>query len=388
MFMKRLSVLGSTGSIGRTTLKIAENFPGRFQVVSLAAKSNVTLLAEQIQRFRPLLAVVYDQQHAERLKQILPEYFPVEILFGQKGYLEAASLNETDMVVAAIVGSAGLLPTIEAIGAKKDIALANKETLVMAGDLVMKEARRAGIKIFPVDSEHSAIFQCFQGQRRQDFEKIILTASGGPFLHRAKEDFDNIGVEDALSHPTWQMGHKITVDSATLMNKGLEIIEARWLFDVDQEQIQVVIHPQSIIHSMVAYRDGSVIAQMSNPDMTGAIAYALSYPERLDTRAVPLNLSEIGSLTFFEPDLEKFPCLELAMRACRIGGTLPAVLNAANEKAVEAFLERKLKFNNIPRVIESVINQHQAVSSPGLEEILQADLWAKTTARDLINRQQ
>lgn len=384
--MKRLSVLGSTGSIGLNTLKIVENFPEQFQIVCLAAKTNVKCLAEQIKRFKPQVAVVHDQNHAERLKQIISEYFPVEVLFGPDGYLKAASHQDVDTVVTAVVGSAGLLPTIEAIEAGKNIALANKETLVMAGGLVMKKARDAGVKILPVDSEHSAIFQCLEGHRQEDFDKIILTASGGPFLNRPISEFDSITIEDALNHPTWQMGKKISIDSATLMNKGLEIIEARWLFDVPQEHIQVVVHPQSIIHSMVSYRDGSVIAQMSTPNMTGAIAYALSYPERLDINASPLNLTDLGSLTFFEPDLEKFPCLVLAMNACRIGGTLPAVLNAANEKAVEAFLEKRLRFKHIPFVIEKVMDQHEVVSSPNLEEILKADYWAGNTARSEINK--
>lgn len=382
--MKRLSVLGSTGSIGRNTLKIAEKFPNRFQIVALTAKKNITLLAEQIKQFNPPLAVVYDKNQAESLKEIISPNGPVEILYGINGYLEAASHQDVDTVVMAVVGSAGLLPTLAAIEAGKDIALANKEALVMGGDLVMKKAREYGTKIFPVDSEHSAVFQCLEGHGKADLKKIVLTASGGPFLNRQKSEFDRISVEDALNHPTWQMGKKISIDSATLMNKGLEIIEARWLFNVAQENIQVLVHPQSIVHSMVAYRDGSVIAQMSNPDMIGAIAYALSYPERLDIGTTPLNLSSIGTLTFFDPDLEKFPCLTLAMDACRTGATMPAVLNAANEIAVEAFLEKKVNFNQIPIIIEKVMHQHKINAAPNLEEILQADQWARTFARQAI----
>lgn len=383
--MKRLSVLGSTGSIGCNTLKIVQKFPDRFQIVSLAAKTNVALLAQQIEQFKPNLAVMYDKKHAELLRQAIPKKQPVQILFGHEGYLKAASQNDADIVVTAFVGAAGLLPTLEAIEAGKHIALANKETLVMAGELVMKKALDSGINILPVDSEHSAIFQCLEGHRKTDLKKIFLTASGGPFLNWPKSDFERITPEDALNHPTWQMGKKITIDSATLMNKGLEIIEAKWLFDVTPEQIQVIVHPQSIIHSLVSYCDGSIIAQLSKPDMTGAIAYALSYPERLDMDNSFLSLPGIGSLTFSEPDLDKFPCLALAMEACRIGGTLPAVMNAANEKAVGFFLENMISFIQIPKLIEKVMNQHQVIPSPGLDEILQSDQWARNTAEHVMN---
>lgn len=341
-------------------------------------------MAQQIEQFKPDLAVMYDQEHAEQLRKAVPRNQPVEILYGQEGYLKAASQNDADMVVMALVGAAGLLPTLEAIDAGKHIALANKETLVMAGELVMEKALNAGINIFPVDSEHSAIFQCLEGHRKIDLKKILLTASGGPFLNWPKSDFCRIKPKDALNHPTWQMGKKITIDSATLMNKGLEIIEAKWLFDVPPEQIQVVIHPQSIIHSLVAYCDGSIIAQLSKPDMTGAIAYALSYPERLDLGNSFLNLPSLNALTFYEPDLEKFPCLSLAMEACRTGGTLPAVLNATNEKAVDFFLENKIGFVQIPQLIEKVMNQHQLTPSPGLNEIMKSDQWARLTAEKFI----
>jgi len=378
--MKRLSVLGSTGSIGCNTLKIVSQFPDRFQIASLAAKTNVALMAQQIEQFKPNLAVMYDKKVAEQLRQAIPKKQKIEILFGHDGYLKAASQNDADTVVIAVVGSAGLLPTLEAIDAGKHIALANKETLVMAGELVMKKALDAGINIFPIDSEHSAIFQCLEGHRKTDLKKILLTASGGPFLNWPKSDFERITPEDALKHPTWQMGKKITIDSATLMNKGLEIIEAKWLFDVAPDQIHVIVHPQSIVHSLVAYCDGSIIAQLSKPDMIGAIAYALSYPERLKMGNSLLNLTSLGSLTFAEPDLDKFPCLCLAMDACRIGGTSPAVMNAANEKAVGFFLENKIRFIQIPQIIEKVMKQHQVIPSPGLDEILQSDQWARITA--------
>jgi 1-deoxy-D-xylulose-5-phosphate reductoisomerase len=385
--MKRLSVLGSTGSIGCNTLKLVKNFPDRFQVVSLAAKTNVTLMARQVAQFKPKLAVMYDKKHAEQLRQAVSSKQQVEILSGHEGYLKAASQNDADIVVIAFVGAAGLLPTLAAIDAKKHIALANKETLVMAGELVMEKALYAGVNIFPIDSEHSAIFQCLEGHCKTDLNHILLTASGGPFLNRPKSEFKWITPEDALNHPTWQMGKKITIDSATLMNKGLEIIEAKWLFDVSPDQIQVVVHPQSIVHSMVAYCDGSIIAQLSKPDMIGAIAYALSYPERLKFDNSMLDLPGLGSLTFSSPDLEKFPCLSLAMEACRIGGTLPSVLNAANEKAVGFFLENKIRFIQIPQIIEKVMNQHQVIPSPGLEEILDSDQWARNAAEEAMDKQ-
>ncbi len=382
--MKRISVLGSTGSIGRNTLKIAEKFPDRFTIVSLAAKTNVELLATQIRSFSPVLAAVVDKEHAEKLKRLLPKNSRVEILYGPEGCAEAAAIQEADTVVTAVVGAAGLMPTLKAIEAGKNIALANKETLVMAGELVMKKAEEAGVAILPVDSEHSAIFQCLSGQRKEDFHTILLTASGGPFFNLPKSEFDRVTLEDALNHPTWQMGPKITIDSATLMNKGLELIEAKWLFDVSPDRIRVVVHPQSIVHSMVAYKDGSIIAQMSIPDMRGAIAYALSYPERLNIGLSIPDFSGLNGLTFADPDLEKFPCLSLAMKACRIGGTMPAVLNAANEIAVENLLRKKIKFVQIPRIVEKVVDSHQPAFAPGLDEILAADMWARSRADEEI----
>jgi len=290
-------------------------------------------------------------------------------------------LPSADIVLTAVVGAAGLAPTLAAIDAGKDIALANKETLVMAGDIVMKRAAQQGVKILPVDSEHSAIFQCLSGQRREDFEKILLTASGGPFVNKPIEEFAQITPEQALKHPNWQMGRKITIDSATLMNKGLEVIEAKHLFAVSQEQIEVVVHPQSIIHSMVAFKDGSVIAQLGIPDMKGAIAYALSYPERLALNQPLPDFAKIGSFTFQSPDTKKFPCLALAFEACKIGGTLPAVMNAANEIAVDAFLNKELSFMQIPEIIKKTMDKHQIIAHPEMDEIIEADRWARETFR-------
>ena len=382
--MKVLSILGSTGSIGRSTLKIAEKFPRLFTVKTLTAKTNIELLSKQIHFFRPELVAVFDQKHAEALKKLLPQSSSCKIVYGSKGYLEAAVYEKVDMVVAAMVGAAGLLPTLGAIEAGKDIALANKETLVMAGEIVMERAFQKKIKILPVDSEHSAIFQCLMGQRKEDLSKILLTASGGPFLNTPANAFSEITVQKALKHPTWQMGKKISIDSATLMNKGLEVIEARHLFDVSEKKIEVIIHPQSVIHSMVSYKDGAVIAQLGIPDMKGAIAFALSFPYRLDLNQASPDFSRIGSLTFNEPDYQKFPCLALAYKACAAGGTLPAVLNAANEIAVAAFLENKLSFTGIPEIIEKTMEQHTLINGPTLDDILESDKWARQTAFEKI----
>ncbi|MEZ4526135.1 MAG: 1-deoxy-D-xylulose-5-phosphate reductoisomerase [Desulfobacterales bacterium] len=298
--------------------------------------------------------------------------------------MRAAAHEKADTVIAAMMGAAGLKPTLAAIDAGKQIALANKETLVMAGKIVMKRAKEKGVRILPVDSEHSAIFQCLSGQSREDLDRILLTASGGPFRNTPKDAFSSISPEQALKHPNWNMGRKITIDSATLMNKGLEVIEARWLFDVPYDRIQVVVHPQSIVHSMVAYRDGSVLAQLGVPDMKGAIAYALSFPERLPIGQPIPDFAGLQNLTFYEPDREKFPCLKLAFRACERGGTLPAVLNAANEVAVEAFLEKKILFTAIPLLIQEIMDRHTVTEKPGLDDIFAADQWARETAGELI----
>jgi len=378
--MKRLSILGSTGSIGCKAMEIAEEFSDQFAVKAIAAKNNTALLAGQIQRFSPEIAVVFDEERAQELKKRLPLKTGVEILYGDEGYKAAATLDSVDMVVAAMVGAAGLIPTIAAIDAGKNIALANKETLVMAGKIVMQRAADRGVKILPIDSEHSAIFQCMEGNRREDLDKIILTGSGGPFLNRQANEFANIRVEDALNHPVWKMGKKISIDSATLMNKGLEVIEARNLFNVSEHLIEVVIHPQSVIHSMVAFKDGSVIAQLGIPDMKGAIAYALSFPERLQLKQPLPDFADLEALTFEPPDFEKFPCLALAYKACNTGETCPAVLNAANEVAVQAFLNQRISFVNIPTVIRKTMERHTAVLDPTLSDILEADLWARVQA--------
>jgi 1-deoxy-D-xylulose-5-phosphate reductoisomerase len=382
--MKHISILGSTGSIGRNTLKIVEMFPQRFSVKALAAKTNTDLLAKQIEQFAPEVAVVYDPDCKKRLKQALAPGTRVDILCDDEGYRAAATADGVDIVVTAVVGAAGLMPTLAAIEAGKTIALANKETLVMAGEIVTRKAEHKGVQILPVDSEHSAIFQCLQGHRKSDLAKILLTASGGPFLNLPVSQFSNISTAQALNHPNWDMGPKITIDSATLMNKGLEVLEAKSLFDVSEDMIEVLIHPQSVIHSMVAYQDGSVIAQLGIPDMKGAIAYALSYPERLPLNQPLPDFSDGRGLTFQKPDLEKFPCLALAFKACKVGKTMPAVLNAANEVAVNAFLKEEISFNDIARVVSWTMDAHTVAANPDLGDIIDADRYARKKAADLI----
>ena len=385
--MKRLTVLGSTGSIGRNTLNIVGMFPDRFQIKALAAKSQIDLLAEQVRQFHPEAVVVYNETIADGLKTLLDDSIPVEILHGSEGYEAAAARPDVNMIVAAMMGAAGLKPTLAAIDTGKDIALANKETLVMAGDIVMAAARAKNVAILPVDSEHSAIFQCLSGQRKQDLDKIFLTASGGPFRQTPSEELAGVTPERALDHPNWSMGNKITIDSATLMNKGLEVLEAKSLFDVDTGQIEVVVHPQSIIHSMVAYTDGSVIAQLGIPDMKGAIAYALSYPERMPIQQPLPDFTGGPDLTFEAPDMDRFPCLALAFEACKTGKTLPAVLNAANEVVVEAFLSGDIGFLQIPEIIRNVMSAHTPETDPTLQQILDADQWARSEAGRHLPRQ-
>jgi len=382
--LKNLSILGSTGSIGQSTLDVVARFPDRFKIRALAARRSVERLAEQCRRYRPEAAAVIDAEAADALQRLLGPNSGVEILYGDEGYRSAATLASIDTVVGAMMGAAGLKPTLAAIEAEKDIALANKETLVVAGAIVMQAAARKGVRIAPVDSEHSAIFQCLSGQRRQDLSRILLTASGGPFLRTPASEFAEITAEKALKHPNWQMGSKISVDSATLMNKGLEVIEACHLFDVSSEKIEVVIHPQSIVHSMVSFVDGSVIAQLGMPDMKGAIAYALSYPERLDIGLSAPDFFELGTLGFERPDIERFPCLELAFAAVRRGGTMPAVLNAANEIAVEAFLAGRAGFTEIPVVVEKVMDRVPHTENPELDALLEADAEAREEARCLV----
>lgn len=378
--MKNLTILGSTGSIGTNALGIVAQFPERFSVKVLTAAHNISKLAQQIEQFRPELVAVFDETGAAGLERMLSGNTRVKIVYGTSGYRTAAAHGSSDMVLTAMVGAAGLMPTIAAIEAGKDIALANKETLVMAGELVMQLAKKNGVGILPVDSEHSAIFQCLMGQRASDLNLLLITASGGPFMNMPAKSFSNVRPEAALNHPNWQMGPKITVDSATLMNKGLEVIEARHLFQVEMERIRVVVHPQSIIHSMVSFRDGSILAQLGIPDMKGAIAFALSFPERLPLAQPLPDFAHIGSFTFKEPDMQKFSCLGLAMKAGKTGGTLPAVLNAANEVAVHAFLENRLSFDRIPPVIEQTLAKHTNQPAPSLEDILAADQWGRKTA--------
>jgi 1-deoxy-D-xylulose-5-phosphate reductoisomerase len=384
MAQRRLSILGSTGSIGCNALRVVRQFPERFAVTALAAKRNVALLAEQVRLFAPEAAAVFDEAAAGELKALLPAACRTRVLHGDSGYAAVGAWDSAEVTLSAMVGGAGLRPTLAAIDAGKTIALANKETLVMAGALVTARAARRGVRILPVDSEHSAIFQCLQGQRREDLDRILLTASGGPFLDRPVAEFNRITPAEALRHPNWAMGAKITIDSATLMNKGLEVIEATWLFGVPQERVQVVVHPQSIVHSMVAFRDGVVMAQMGTPDMKPAIAYALSFPERLDLRQPLPDFPGGITLAFRDVDRSKFPCLQLAEDACRRGGTLPAVLNAANEVAVEAFLTERIGFTAIARIVESAMQAHAVQDSPGLDEVVDADQWARRRAGELV----
>jgi len=383
--MKKIVLLGSTGSIGANALQLAADFPDRFQVVGLTAGSNNDKLLAQIRRFRPRSAALADEAAADRLRRQCrsrPDLrgLKIEILSGMDGLVRVATLDEADIVVSAIVGSAGLVPTLEAIRAKKTIALANKEPLVMAGPIVQQEARRQGVAILPVDSEHSAIFQSMSGQRRSDVRRLILTASGGPLIDLPLAKRRTIKPVQALKHPTWRMGAKITIDSATLMNKGLEVIEARWLFDIPPDRIDVVIHRQSIVHSMVEYRDGSVIAQMGIPDMRGPLAYALNYPERLPLGLPSLDLTKVKSLTFEPPDLKKFPCLGYAREALETGGTMPAVLNAANEVAVGAYLSGRIGFLEIARLIRKTMDGHVPQAAKSLEDVLEADRWGRERA--------
>ena len=386
--MKYLTILGSTGSIGVNTLNVVRGNSHRYKVLALAAGANAELLRDQIIEFEPHLVAVQDEITAARLQKLLPGSSQPEILFGTDGYRKVAAARDTDMVVSALAGAAGLLPTWEAIAAGKDIALANKEVMVMAGELVMEKVRTAGSKILPVDSEHSAIFQCLLGHRRQDVKRIILTASGGPFLRLPPEELVNVTAAQALNHPNWRMGKKISIDSATMMNKGLEVIEARWLFDIDFTNIHVYIHPQSIVHSLVEYLDGCILAQLGTADMKTPISYALSFPERLDALGPSLDLLSFKNLEFIAPDFDKFPSIQLAYQAGKQGGTMPAVLSAANELAVQAFLEGKIRFTQIFRIIEETLSLHSfKETNLTITDILTADLWARETCQEVINMQ-
>ena len=371
--MKKITILGSTGSIGTQTLDVVRKNRDKFEVVAISANSSIDLLLEQILEFNPKYVAVYNEESASKLKNMIPSNIDIEVLSSMEGLVKICELEEVDIVLTAVVGMIGLMPTMAAIKVKKTIALANKETLVTAGEIVMKEAKKNNVTILPVDSEHSAIFQCLNGERKKDIEKIILTASGGPFRGKNKEELINVTKDQALKHPNWDMGRKISIDSSTPMNKGLEVIEAKWLFDVDVEDIDVVVHPQSIIHSMVSFKDSSVMAQLGCPDMRLPIEYALTYPERSKTDFERLDLAKIATLTFENPDMETFPCLELAFKALKLGGTYPAVLNSANEFLVNEFLNDKIGFYDIPYYIERSLQQHNNRSNPTLEDILEVD---------------
>src|SRR5579885_269134 len=382
--MKPIAILGSTGSVGVTTLDVVGRFADRFRVVAMAAGRNLELLAEQVRRFRPELVSVASPELARELAgRLAPER--VEIVHGADGAIAVATHPEARLVVSALVGAQGLRPTLAANAASKDIAFANKEVLVVAGELVIHAVSANGVRLLPVDSEHNAIFQCLEGRDRATLKRIILTASGGPFRELDLERFATITVADALRHPTWQMGSKITIDSATMMNKGLEVIEARWLFGLDSSQISVIIHPQSIVHSMVEMIDGSVLAEMAIPDMAIPIAYALAFPERLPIDQLrPLALAECGALTFEQPDFGRFPCLRLAYEALGAGGTMPACLNAANEELVAGFLAGRIRFVEIPRHIETVMGRHHGGPARTLEDVLETDGWARAATRELM----
>ncbi|MGH7825251.1 MAG: 1-deoxy-D-xylulose-5-phosphate reductoisomerase [Candidatus Binatia bacterium] len=382
--MRSIALLGSTGSIGLSTLDLVRRFPERFKICGMVAGRNVKRLASQIKDFSPRCVSIKNEEDVPRLRRLLGNR-RIEILWGEKGAIAVATASEVDVVLAAIVGGAGLVPTLTAVYAGKEIALANKEALVMAGEIFVRAAREKSIRLLPVDSEHSAIFQCLQGNRREEVDRIILTASGGPFLRTPLSRLDKVTVEQALKHPNWKMGRKITIDSATMMNKGLEVVEARWEFDMEPRRIEVVIHPQSVVHSMVRYQDGSIIAQLGIPDMRIPIAYALAYPHRLNGGWKPLNLTQHGELNFLPVEKKRYPALSLAYQALKEGGTMAAVLNAANEVAVDAFLERRIGFRDIHRIIEKTMNSHSASPPKEIEAILEVDRWARGKAQSLIH---
>src|SRR2546425_6071547 len=381
MKRKRVVVLGATGSIGESALKVARDIPERVEIVGLAANSNAQKLAEAANEIRPEAVCLVEESKIDILQKAL-EYKP-RIFAGEVGLREIACLTNAEMVLVAIVGTAGLRPALAAIEAGKDLAVASKEILVMAGEIVMREARENGVHVLPVDSEHNAIFQCLDG-RSSEVRRIILTASGGPFRETPANEFINLTAEQALKHPTWNMGPKITIDSATLFNKGLEMIEAHWLFGVEMKHVEVVIHPQSIVHSMVEFADGSMLAQLSDSDMCFPIQYAVTWPDRVPNTLPPLDFSTLSKLEFFPPRYEDFPAMNLARRAGETGGTLPAVMNAANEIAVAVFLNRQVRFPDIWRIVEEVMNRHAPVAHPDLDAILQADQWARNEAQGCV----
>ncbi len=383
--VKRISILGSTGSVGRGVLDVISRSQGAYGVVGLAAGQNVRLLVEQIRTFRPRIVAVMSQDLAEEVRSLCGASAP-EVVFGKEGYTAVASMEEAHMVVSAMVGAAGLVPTLAAIEAGKAVALANKETLVAAGPFVMERVRKKGVALLPVDSEHSAIFQCLAGNRASDVSRILLTASGGPFREKGRFDLERVTPEEAVRHPNWTMGPKITVDSATLMNKGLELIEASHLFHIPVDRIEILVHPESIVHSLVEFRDGSVMAQLGVPDMRIPIACALSWPERMDLPAIPrIDLVSVGRLTFEPPDRERFPCLGLAYGAAQVGGTATTALNAANEVAVEAFLRKRIGFTAIARVVEDCLDGFPVEAIDDLDTVLRADALARLRAEHAVH---
>ncbi|HON08306.1 MAG TPA: 1-deoxy-D-xylulose-5-phosphate reductoisomerase [Verrucomicrobiota bacterium] len=379
--MKNVVLLGSTGSIGKSTIKVVQDLSDRLRIVGLAAGNNASLLLEQTKLLKPTAISIKDEKNEKELRKTLGS--STLVYSGDEGLLQLATMPEADIVLIAIVGTSGLKPALAALRAGKDIAVASKEILVMAGEIVMEEARKQGRRVLTVDSEHSAIFQCLEGRPHNSIRKLWLTASGGPFRKTPAEKFANITLEEALKHPSWNMGKKITIDSATLFNKGLEMIEARWLFDVEIDRVGVVVHPQSIVHSLVEFIDGSILAQLSTPDMCLPIQYALTYPERIESHRVQTNLAKIASLSFEEPDENRFPALSIARKAAKIGGTMPAVLNAANEIAVEAFCQRKIRFIDIPKIVAETMESHKPILHPELKDILSADDWARQKAQSL-----
>jgi len=386
--MKKISIIGSTGSIGRQSLDVVRSNTDKFKVTAISGNENTELLFEQAREFMPELVAIYSEKHALEFNEKIrrdPELRGIEIMTGLEGLKAVAAHSDSSMLITAVVGMIGLVPTIEAIKKGKDIALSNKETMVAGGEIVSRLSGSMGARIIPVDSEHSAIFQCLNGEEKESVEKLILTASGGPFRGRTSQELMKVSKADALRHPNWEMGRKITIDSATLMNKGLEVIEARWLFGIDADRIDVIVHPQSIIHSMVEFKDKSVIAQLGNPDMRMPIQYALTYPQRKEGKGIEsLDLVKVGSLTFEKPDCETFPCLKLAYEVLRLGGTYAVALNAANEVLVEQFLNDRIGFYDIPRYIEKTLERHSSIEEPGIEDILAADTWAREFVKQQI----
>ena len=380
--MKKVVLLGCTGSIGTSSVKVVNDLSDRLQVVGLGAGNNVKLLLEQTRSLHPKAVSIQSEENAELLKKELGD--STEVYCGEEGLIKLATMPEADIVLISIIGTTGLKPALAAIRAGKDIALASKEVLVVAGEIVMSEAKKYGVNVLTVDSEHSAIFQCLEGRKPESVRRLILTASGGPFRKTPKSEFASITLEKALKHPSWSMGRKITLDSATLFNKGLEMIEARWLFNMGIEKVSVLVHPQSIVHSMVEFVDGSILAQLSTPDMCLPIQYALTWPERVQSTRVQTDFAAIGTLTFENPDEDRFPALRLAREAGLKGGTLPCVLNAANEIAVESFINSKLRFDQISTLVEDVMSAHQRIDHPTLDQLLEADRWARDNARSRI----